>query len=163
MGRSITQTHSNGKFTFASLMKWLRISARVFSFWAVNISLTSQKLTWKQQSQQEERPHSVRHRDHKKVEVKGHTFLSYICTFDFRHVESAEVCPPSSREERTWLNLHVKATTLGARLCFSFLFHPQLASSWNSGENSVNQQARGPEVRPEDQRSGPQRPPSNSC
>lgn len=29
----------------------------------------------------------------------------------------------------TWLNLRVKATTLGARLCFSFLLHPQLASS----------------------------------
>lgn len=29
----------------------------------------------------------------------------------------------------TWLNLRVKATTFGARLCFSFLLHPQLASS----------------------------------
>lgn len=29
----------------------------------------------------------------------------------------------------TWLNLRVKATTLGARLCFSFLLHPQLANS----------------------------------
>lgn len=30
----------------------------------------------------------------------------------------------------TWLNLRVKATTLGAELCFSFLFQPQLESSW---------------------------------
>jgi len=29
----------------------------------------------------------------------------------------------------TWLNLRVKATTLGAKLCFSFRFQPQLASS----------------------------------
>lgn len=31
---------------------------------------------------------------------------------------------------RTWLNLRVKATTFGAELCFSFLFQPQLDSSW---------------------------------
>lgn len=30
----------------------------------------------------------------------------------------------------TWLNLRVKATTFGAELCFSFLFQPQLDSSW---------------------------------
>lgn len=34
------------KLTFAILTKWLRISARIFSVWAVKISLTSQKLTW---------------------------------------------------------------------------------------------------------------------
>lgn len=38
----------------------------------------------------------------------------------------------------TWLNLRVNATTLGAKLCFSFPFHPQLASSWES-ENHINQ------------------------
>lgn len=33
------------ELTFAIFTKWLRISARVFSFWAVKISRTSQKLT----------------------------------------------------------------------------------------------------------------------
>lgn len=37
----------------------------------------------------------------------------------------------------TWLNLRVNATTLGAKLCFSFPFHPQLASSCKS-ENQTN-------------------------
>lgn len=31
----------------------------------------------------------------------------------------------------TWLNLRVKATALGAELCFSFLFQPQLESSYD--------------------------------
>lgn len=33
------------ELTFAILTKWLSISARIFSVWAVKISLTSQKLT----------------------------------------------------------------------------------------------------------------------
>lgn len=35
----------------------------------------------------------------------------------------------------TWLNLRVKATTFGAELCFSFLFQPQLDSSWKHRNN----------------------------
>lgn len=34
----------------------------------------------------------------------------------------------------TWLNLRVKATMLGAKLCFSFRFQPQLASSCEKNE-----------------------------
>lgn len=38
----------------------------------------------------------------------------------------------------TWLNLRVKATTFGAELCFSFLFQPQLDSSWKHTNNQGN-------------------------
>lgn len=38
----------------------------------------------------------------------------------------------------TWLNLRVNATTLGAELCFSFLFQPQLDSSWKQTNNQGN-------------------------
>ena len=34
----------------------------------------------------------------------------------------------------TWLNLRVKATALGAELCFSFLFQPQLDNSCKQGD-----------------------------
>lgn len=38
----------------------------------------------------------------------------------------------------TWLNLRVKATTFGAELCFSFLFQPQLDSSWKHTKEQGN-------------------------
>lgn len=37
---------------------------------------------------------------------------------------------PWGSMDLTWLNLRVKATTFGAELCFSFLFQPQLDSSY---------------------------------
>lgn len=42
----------------------------------------------------------------------------------------------------TWLNLRVKATTFGARLCFSFLLHPQLANSWEAESTEFSQDAK---------------------
>lgn len=39
-----------------------------------------------------------------------------------------------NRMGQTWLNRRVNATTLGAKLCFSFPLHPQLASSCRVGQ-----------------------------
>lgn len=37
----------------------------------------------------------------------------------------------------TWLKRRVKATAFGAELCFSFLFQPQLESSWKKKKKEV--------------------------
>lgn len=44
---------------------------------------------------------------------------------------------PWGSMKRTWLNLRVKATTFGAELCFSFLFQPQLDSSYKHTKNPL--------------------------
>lgn len=135
-----TVTHKD--LTFAIFTKWLSISARIFSFWAVKISRTSQKLTCNTTFISHSK-NSIFMMEHKNIIVLEQISIKGEWLLVLEEILAESDTVPSlskgdrTREECTWLNLHVKATTLGAKLCFSFLFHPQLASSWHSEKDKA--------------------------